>query len=182
MNTEHLKAQIVQAFPGKFGDTEIRLLTEKVKGWQIDNDAITAAVSAARFEPSPMMDRLADVHDRLLMANRQAERASAGYVPTTHEPDRLRTMRGHMHDFDGQPLRVVCSWYRDAAERSIRLRGWLRPSWLTNATDELVSAGGATLDQAESWAGRVYAEYPYTPPDKADRTPLQIKFAELGVA
>lgn len=59
------------------------------------------------------------------------------------------------------PSAVVRAWYTDAADRSVRVRGFLRPSWFAHAESDLIEIGGWDQPSAEAWALEVGGQYPH---------------------
>lgn len=76
---------------------------------------------------------------------------------------------------------LVRAWYRDAAERSMRLRGYVPERLWNNAHADLILLGGYTPAEADSWIVKGAERYPLSRPDGFEPTPLQQYAAKVGL-
>lgn len=76
---------------------------------------------------------------------------------------------------------IVRAWYRDAAERSMRLRGFVPDRLWNNAHADLIELGAYSPAEADSWILKGAERYPLSPPVGMVRTPLQEFAAKSGL-
>ena len=100
---------------------------------------------------------------------------------------RLWVMRRMLGSPDGQsPVDTVQAWYRDAAERSMRLRGFVPESLWNQARADLIELAGYLPAEADGWIYRGAERYPLAAPEDFIPTPKQVFFkqvrGELGPA
>jgi hypothetical protein len=162
---QQVRAIICRIWPrvaGKMTDTDWKIISERCMTLNIQPIQADHALEELRAtdDKYPTPAKILTVLRRLDV--RPARTATAAVEESTGPRFRLwqmRQMLGLGKEYADSA--VVRAWYTDAANRSIRLRGFLRPGWFGRAESDLIDIGGWDQASAEAWTLEIGGQYPH---------------------
>lgn len=160
-----VRAIICRIWPrvaGKMTDTDWKIISERCMTLNVQPIQADHALEELRAtdDKYPTPAKILTVLRRL--DTRPARTAVAATEEATGPRFRLWQMRQLLGLGDEiAPSAVVRAWYTDAADRSVRVRGFVRPTWFANAESDLIEIGGWDQASAEAWTLEVGGQYPH---------------------
>lgn len=177
---QHVRAIICRIWPRvaqRMTDTDWKIISERAMTLGIQPIQADHALEELRAtdDKYPTPAKILTVLRRLDV--RPARTAQTAVEEATGPRFRLWQMRQMLVlGEDYADSAVVRAHYTQAANRSIRLRGFLRPSWFAHAENDLIELGGWDQASAEGWTLEIGGQYPHERP-AGPATELQAWYA-----
>ena len=165
---QSVRGAIIRIWPRvaqRMTETDWKIIGQRCMGLNITPVQADAALEELRAtdDKYPTPAKILTTLKRLdVRPARTADHAVAASIGPGARLAQYRRLNGLPED--ASPSDAVKAEYIQAANRAIRLRGYLHESWFDHARNDLIELAGWGLESAEAWTVEIGGQYPHTPP------------------